>query len=80
MGIERCPPNIRGVIYLFGRDTVAITVFFASQLHKTRMDNNFIAFLPKDDPARIVNRHLETEYGEEITILVGLERPLRHDL
>jgi predicted RND superfamily exporter protein len=39
------------------------------------MDNNFIAFLPKDDPARIVNRHLETEYGEEITILVGLERP-----
>jgi predicted RND superfamily exporter protein len=55
--------------------TAAITVFFASQLPKARMDNNMIAFLPEDDPARIINRHLEAEYGDEITILVGLERP-----
>jgi predicted RND superfamily exporter protein len=53
----------------------AVTVFFVSQLHKVQMDNNFIAFLPKDNPARMVNQHPETEYGEEITILVGLERP-----
>jgi predicted RND superfamily exporter protein len=53
----------------------AVTVFFASQLPKARMDNNMIAFLPESDPARIINRHLEAEYGDEITILVGLERP-----
>jgi predicted RND superfamily exporter protein len=30
-----------------------ITVFFALQLPRAQMDNNFIAFLPEDDPARI---------------------------
>jgi predicted RND superfamily exporter protein len=52
-----------------------ITVFFALQLPKARMDNNTAAFLTEDNPVRILNRHLEAEYGDEITILVGLERP-----
>ncbi|MDR0376494.1 MAG: MMPL family transporter, partial [Spirochaetaceae bacterium] len=53
----------------------AITVFFAAQLPKARMDNNIYAFLPDDNPARITTKHLEAEYGDEITIIVGLERP-----
>jgi predicted RND superfamily exporter protein len=57
-----------------------VTVFFALQLPEAQMNNNFIAFLPEKNPARIMNKHLEAEYGEEITILVGLERPLRHGL
>jgi predicted RND superfamily exporter protein len=53
----------------------AITVFFAAQLPRARMDNNTTGFLPKDNPARITTEHLEAEYGDEITIIVGLERP-----
>jgi predicted RND superfamily exporter protein len=53
----------------------AVTVFFAAQLPKARMDNNMTAFLPKDNPARITTDHLEDQYGDEITIVVGLERP-----
>jgi predicted RND superfamily exporter protein len=50
-----------------------VTVFFAVQLPKAHMDNNMTAFLPKDNPARITTDHLEEEYGDEITIVVGLE-------
>ena len=39
------------------------------------MDNNTSNFLPQDNPARIMTEHLETEYGDEITIIVGIERP-----
>lgn len=53
----------------------AITVFFAAQLPKAHMDNNTSNFLPQDNPARITTEHLEAEYGDEITIIVGLERP-----
>jgi predicted RND superfamily exporter protein len=52
-----------------------ITAFFASQLPKARMDNNMTSFLPKDHPARLTVKHLEAEYGEEIMIILGLERP-----
>lgn len=51
-----------------------ITVFFAFQLPKARMDNNMTAFLPDDNPARIITKHLEAEYGDSIAIIVGLER------
>jgi predicted RND superfamily exporter protein len=53
----------------------AITVFFALQLPKAQMDNNLANFLPRDNPARITTDHLEAEYGDEIIIVVGLERP-----
>jgi predicted RND superfamily exporter protein len=51
----------------------AITVFFASQLPKVRMDNNVTSFLPEDNQARVVNKHLEAEYGDELTVIVVLE-------
>ncbi|MDR1467753.1 MAG: MMPL family transporter, partial [Spirochaetaceae bacterium] len=53
----------------------AVTVFFALQLPRAHMDNNITAFLPEDVPERIIARHFEAEYGEEITVMVGLERP-----
>jgi predicted RND superfamily exporter protein len=53
----------------------AITLVFALQLPRARMDNNVTAFIPDDNPARVIAKHLEDEYGEEIMIMVGLERP-----
>jgi predicted RND superfamily exporter protein len=53
----------------------AVTVFFALQLLKAEMDNNIVSFLPWDNPARTTARHFEEEYGDSITIMVGLERP-----
>ena len=52
-----------------------ITVFFASQLPRAHMDNNLSGVLPEDMPVRIIARHFEKEYGEEIAVLVGPERP-----
>ncbi|MDR3343739.1 MAG: MMPL family transporter, partial [Treponema sp.] len=52
-----------------------ITVFFALQLPKARMDNNIMSFLPADNPARVTTRHFEEEYGDSTMIIVGLERP-----
>ncbi|MDR1098912.1 MAG: MMPL family transporter [Treponema sp.] len=51
-----------------------ITLFFAFQLPRARMDNNILAFLPEDNPERITARHFEEEYGDEIMVMVGLER------
>jgi predicted RND superfamily exporter protein len=53
----------------------AITVFFAAQLPKARMDNNLYSFLPENMRERIIARHFEKEYGEEIAVMVGLDRP-----
>jgi predicted RND superfamily exporter protein len=53
----------------------AVTVFFAAQLSKAHMDNNVNVFIPDDNPARITTKHLEAQYGDEVTIVVGLERP-----
>jgi predicted RND superfamily exporter protein len=53
----------------------AITMFFAAQLPKAEMDNNTVSFLPRDNPARLIARHFEEEYGDSIVIMVGLERP-----
>jgi oligopeptide/dipeptide ABC transporter ATP-binding protein len=53
----------------------AVTVFFAAQLPKARMDNNVYAFIPENNPARLTTKHLEEQYGDAITIVVGLERP-----
>jgi predicted RND superfamily exporter protein len=53
----------------------AVTVFFALQLPKAHMDNNLSSFLPEYMQERIISRHFEEEYGEEIAVMVGLERP-----
>ncbi|MDR3301608.1 MAG: MMPL family transporter [Spirochaetaceae bacterium] len=52
-----------------------LTVFFALQLPKARMDNNINAMLPDDNPARVIAKHLEAEYGDNLMLLIGLERP-----
>jgi predicted RND superfamily exporter protein len=52
-----------------------ITLFFAFQLSGAQMDNNIMVFLPENIPERIVARHFEEKYGDEIAIMVGLERP-----
>jgi predicted RND superfamily exporter protein len=52
-----------------------ITLFFAVQLPNARMDNNIIAFLPGDIEEQVIARHFEAEYGDEIMVMVGLERP-----
>jgi predicted RND superfamily exporter protein len=55
--------------------TALITIVFALQLPRVRMDNNISGFLPDDNPARVISKHLEAEYGDEIMISLGLERP-----
>jgi predicted RND superfamily exporter protein len=52
-----------------------ITVFFAIQLPKAQMNNNMTSFLPADNPARLIGKHLEEEYGDATVVMVGLERP-----
>ncbi|MEL3907595.1 MAG: efflux RND transporter permease subunit [Treponemataceae bacterium] len=53
---------------------VAITVFFAMQLPRVKIDNNNFNFIPKDDPARIANEEVAKIFGEETPILLGVER------
>jgi predicted RND superfamily exporter protein len=64
----RHPRAVLGVIAL-------ITVFFALQLPRTRMNNGMAVFLPANVPERIIAKHLEAQYGDEVMIMVGLERP-----
>jgi predicted RND superfamily exporter protein len=52
-----------------------ITLVFALQLPKVRMDNNITAFLPETIAERVIARHFEEEYGDTVAIMVGLERP-----
>jgi predicted RND superfamily exporter protein len=52
-----------------------ITLFFALQLPRARIDNNITKFLPENMEERVTARHFEQEYGDEVTLLVGLERP-----
>ena len=52
----------------------AVTVFFAAQLLKARMDNNNFRFIPDNDPARLASARTDEVFGSQIVILVGLER------
>lgn len=54
---------------------VAITVFFAFQLTRIELDNNNYRFIPKTNPARVISEQIENEFGNQIVVLVGLERP-----
>jgi predicted RND superfamily exporter protein len=53
----------------------AVTVLFATQLPKIRLDNNNIRFLPEGNHARIISEYLDEEFGGQVVILVGLDRP-----
>ncbi|MDR2135605.1 MAG: MMPL family transporter [Treponema sp.] len=52
----------------------AITLFFAFQLPRVKLDNNNIRFVPADDPARLTSAYIDGTFGSSIFILVGLER------
>ncbi|MDR0642834.1 MAG: RND family transporter, partial [Treponema sp.] len=53
----------------------AITLFFALQLPRVKIDNNNIRFLPKGNRARIVSEYIDDTFGGQSMILVGLARP-----
>ncbi|HSV56379.1 MAG TPA: MMPL family transporter, partial [Magnetospirillaceae bacterium] len=52
----------------------AITVFFAAQLPRARLDNNNFRFIPEGDPERIAAEKIDEAFGSQMMILVGLER------
>ena len=52
----------------------AITVFFALQLPKARLDNNNFRFVPRNDPERLAALKIDEVFGSQMLILVGLER------
>jgi predicted RND superfamily exporter protein len=54
--------------------TGLITVFFALQLPRVKLDNNNLRFVPPDDSARIVSARIDETFGSSLFILVGLER------
>lgn len=51
-----------------------ITVFFIWQLTRVRLDNNNFRFIPKNAYARIVMNDISETFGDEVPILVGIER------
>lgn len=53
---------------------LAITVFFALQLGNVEIDNNNYRFIPTDNPARVTSERINDIFGNQVTILVGLER------
>jgi predicted RND superfamily exporter protein len=52
----------------------AVTVVFAAQLPRARIDTNLMNFLPEDTAERIIAKHFEAEYDDTIMVMVGLER------
>ena len=54
---------------------LAITVFFAMQLSEMELDNNNFRFVPENDPARIEAEAIDEDFGSQVQILVGIERP-----
>ncbi len=53
---------------------LAITAFFLLQLGRVEIDNNNYRFIPEDNPARVTAEGIDEVFGNQITILVGLER------
>jgi predicted RND superfamily exporter protein len=51
-----------------------ITLFFALQIPRVKLDNNNLRFIPKDDEARLVSKYIDDTFGSSLFVLVGLER------
>jgi len=49
-----------------------LTVFFALQLPKTRLDNDLETFIPRDNPAYLAYKEMEGAFGEEMALSVVL--------
>jgi len=54
--------------------TAAITLFFAFQLPRARLDNNNMRFIPVDDEARMTSAWIDDTFGSSLFILIGLQR------
>ena len=53
---------------------LSITFFFLWQLTRVRLDNNNFRFIPKNAEARIVMNNISEVFGDEVPILIGIER------
>ncbi len=53
---------------------LAITLFFALQIIRLNFDNNNFRFIPKNDPSRISAKKIADIFGEDVPILIGIER------
>jgi predicted RND superfamily exporter protein len=51
-----------------------ITVFFALQFPRLKLDNNNLRFVPVDDPALLTSNRISETFGSTLFVLVGLER------
>lgn len=54
---------------------LAVTVFFLLQFPKMKLDNNNYRFVPEHDPARLEAEAIDDDFGSQVQILVGIERP-----
>jgi len=52
-----------------------ITAAFASQFPRMELDNNNFRFVPENDPSRIETEAIDEDFGSQVIILIGLERP-----
>lgn len=51
-----------------------ISAFFAIQIITMRFDNNNFRFIPKNDISRVSTQKIADIFGDEVPILIGLER------
>ncbi len=53
---------------------LSLTLFFIMQLLNVRLDNNNFRFIPKNTEARVVMNEVSDTFGDEVPILIGIER------
>ncbi len=54
---------------------LAVTAAFAAQFPKMELDNNNYRFVPENDPSRLQAEAIDDDFGSQVFILIGLERP-----
>ncbi len=54
---------------------LAITAAFAAQFPRMELDNNNYRFVPEKDPSRLEAEAIDDDFGSQVIILIGLERP-----
>ncbi|MGK5091464.1 MMPL family transporter [Deltaproteobacteria bacterium TL4] len=59
--------------WLFILVNLGVTVFFASQLPKLKINNEMETFIPKTHPVRALNDHLKEVFGDNNVIILALE-------
>jgi len=55
----------------------AVTLFLGIQLPHVELDNNNLRFLPENNDAKVISDYVDSTFGGQVIILVGLERPFR---